>query len=270
MENAITVVNVKLVDDLTGNELAGASLQVEDPEGDPVKAWITKTSDGYTIKGLNPDIQYTITENAPREGYLIDFTGASINSENGVIAKPHGARVSFMLTDVKTGVTEDGKIDKTTIPEMTRIILENPFVTGEVRVNKDGELLESWSLLDKAAAFVKSLFHYEEEALEGVEFTVYAAEDITHPDGVTGIVFHKGDIVNTGVRAIQSPAVKKTDSLGMVSFAGMYLGSYEIVETATAEGFVRDTEPRAFTLAYVDGYTDPVPAVEGELAWTNR
>ena len=269
VENAITVVNVKLVDDLTGNELAGASLQVEDPEGDPVKAWITKTSDGYTIKGLNPDIQYTITENAPREGYLIDFTGASINSENGVIAKPHGARVSFMLTDVKTGVTEDGKIDKTTIPEMTRIILENPFVTGEVRVNKDGELLESWSLLDKAAAFVKSLFHYEEEALEGVEFTVYAAEDITHPDGVTGIVFHKGDIVNTGVRAIQSPAVKKTDSLGMVSFAGMYLGSYEIVETATAEGFVRDTEPRAFTLAYVDGYTDPVPAVEGELAWTN-
>ncbi len=269
VENAITVVNVKLVDDLTGNELAGASLQVADPEGNPVEAWITKTSDGYTIRGLNPDIQYTITENVPRDGYLVNFTGASINSENGVIAKLHGARVSFMLTDVKTGVTEDGKIDKTTIPEMTKIILENPFVTGEVRVNKDGEMLESWSLLDKAAAFVKSLFHYEKEALEGVEFTVRAAEDIPHPDGVTGVVFRKGDVVAEGVRAIQNPAVKKTDSLGMVSFAGMYLGSYEIVETATVEGYVRDAEPRAFTLAYVDGYTDPVPAVAGEFAWTN-
>ena len=84
-------------------------------------------------------------------------------------------------------------------------------------------------------------------------------------DGVTGLVFHKGDIVATDVRSIQSPAVRKTDYLGMVSFEGMYLGSYEIVETAAAEGFVRDTEPRAFTLAYVDGYTNPVPAVEGSL-----
>lgn len=269
VENAITVVNVKLVDDMTGNELDGAALQVTDPAGNPVEAWITKTSDGYTIKGLNPDMQYTITENVPREGYLVNFTGASIISENGIVSEPHGAQVSFMLTDVKTGVTEDGKIDKTTIPEITRIILENPFVTGEVRVNKDGEMLESWSLLDKAAEFVKSLFHYEKEPLEGVEFTVYAAEDIVHPDGVTGLVFRKGDIVSTGVRNIQSPAVRKTDSLGVASFEGMYLGSYEIVETAAVEGFVRDAEPRAFTLAYVDGYTDPVPAVEGNFVWTN-
>ena len=269
VENAITAVHVKLVDDMTGNELAGASLQVTDPEGNPVEAWVTKTSDGYTIKGLELDTQYTITEIMPRDGYLTDFTGASMTSENGVIAEAHGAQISFMLTDVKTGVTEDGKIDKTTIPEITRIILENPFVTGEVRVNKDGEMLESWTWLDKAAVFVKSLFQYGGKPLEDVEFTVYAAEDIMHPDGVTGLVFHKGDIVATDVRSIQSPAVRKTDNLGMVSFEGMYLGSYEIVETAAAEGFVRDTEPRAFTLAYVNGYTNPVPAVEGSFAWTN-
>ena len=269
VENAITAVHVKLVDDMTGNELAGASLQVTDPEGNPVEAWVTKTSDGYTIKGLELDTQYTITEIMPRDGYLTDFTGASMTSENGVIAEAHGAQISFMLTDVKTGVTEDGKIDKTTIPEITRIILENPFVTGEVRVNKDGEMLESWTWLDKAAVFVKSLFQYGGKPLEDVEFTIYAAEDIMHPDGVTGLVFHKGDIVATDVRSIQSPAVRKTDNLGMVSFEGMYLGSYEIVETAAAEGFVRDTEPRAFTLAYVNGYTNPVPAVEGSFAWTN-
>ena len=72
-----------------------------------------------------------------------------------------------------------------------------------------------------------------------------------------------------GVRSIQSPAVAETDKLGTVSFSGMYLGNYKIVETAAAEGYVRDTEPRTFTLAYVDGYTDPVPAVEGGFEWTN-
>ena len=269
VENAITAVRIRLVDDLTGNELAGASLQVSDPEGIPVHAWITRVDGGFVIKGLQPDTQYTITENVPREGYLVNFTGAFMEAENGILTEPHGAQISFMLSDVTTGVTEEGKIEKETIPETAEIVLENPFVTGEVRVNKDGEMLESWTLINKFAAFVKSLFHYGREPLEGVEFTVRAAEDIPHPDGVTGIVFHKGDIVDTGVRAIQSPAVKKTDSLGMVSFAGMYLGSYEIVETAAVEGYVRDAEPKEFTLAYVDGYTDPVPAVEGILEWTN-
>ena len=72
-----------------------------------MEAWVTKTSDGYTIKGLELDTQYTITEIMPRDGYLTDFTGASMTSENGVIAEAHGAQISFMLTDVKTGVTED-------------------------------------------------------------------------------------------------------------------------------------------------------------------
>ena len=63
------------MDDLTGNELAGASLQVSDPEGTPVRAWITRVDGGFVIKGLQPDTQYTITENVPREGYLVNFTG---------------------------------------------------------------------------------------------------------------------------------------------------------------------------------------------------
>ncbi len=269
VENAITVVNVKLIDDMTGNELAGASLQITDPEGNPVEAWMTKTSDGYIIRGLNPDTQYTITEIMPRDGYLVEFTGVSMTSENGVIAKPHGAQVSFMITDIQTGVTSDGKIDKTTIPELTQITLENPFVTGEVRLTKDGEVLESWTLLERLARLVKSLFSYGREPLEGTEFAVYAAEDVVHPDGVTGIVLRKGELAFTDVREIRTMAAGRTEKSGVISFAGMYLGSYEIVETATVEGFVKDAEPRAFTLAYVDGYTDPVPAEEGDFTWTN-
>lgn len=269
VENAVTAVRIRLVDDMTGNELADASLQITDPAGNPVEAWITRVCGGYLLKGLDPDTQYTIRENLPREGYLVNFTGVSASSGNTILGEPQGAQVSFMLSDVKTEVTEDGKADKTSIPETTEIILENPFVTGEVQVNKDGEVLESWTLLDQLETLVKSMFHYDREALAGVEFTVTAAEDLYHPDGVTGLVFRKGDIVAEKVRSIQSPAVKQTDSLGIAAFTGLYPGSYEITETATLNGYIRDAEPRAFTLAWVDGYTDPVPAAEGILEWTN-
>ena len=56
-----------------------------------------------------------------------------------------------------------------------------------------------------------------------------------------------------------------TDELGTVSFEGMYLGKYELLETQTAEGYVCKTEPTAFSLAYVDGYTSPVSAVAGDI-----
>lgn len=269
VENAVTAVRIRLVDDMTGNELADASLQITDPAGNPVEAWITRAYGGYLVKGLDPDTQYTITENVPRTGYLVNFTGAFAVSDNAVLGEPQGAQVSFMLSDVRTEVTEDGKADKTSIPELTEIILENPFVTGEVRAYKDGDVLENWTFLYKLGALVTSVFQYDREALTGVEFTVTAAEDIYHPDGVTGLVFRKGDIVAENVRSIQSRAVKQTDSLGVAEFTGLYPGSYEITETAALNGYIRDANPRAFTLAWVDGYTDPVLAVKGAMEWTN-
>ena len=166
-------------------------------------------------------------------------------------------------------VNENGKIDKTTVPARTEILLENPMVVGNVRINKDGEVLDSWTLTDKMLAFVKSVFNYRKAGLAGVGFEVKATEDIVHPDGVTGVLFHKGDIVAVNVQGIQSMAKAVTDELGTVSFEGMYLGKYELLETQTAEGYVCKTEPTAFSLAYVDGYTSPVSAVAGDINITN-
>lgn len=270
VENPVTVVNIKLVDDMTGNELKGAGLQVIDEEGNVVDAWFTKVEDGYVIKGLKVDTKYTIVETVPRDGYLTDFTGASLNSSNAAMEKPEKNQVSFVISDVTTGTNAEGKLDKTTIPEDTNIILENAFVVGEVKLNKDGEKLESWTLIDKLAAFVKSVFNFSRQPLEGVEFTIYAKEDIVHPDGITGVVFRKGDVVSTGVRGILKPAVDKTNKLGIVSFEEMYLGSYEIVETATVKGFNLDIEPRDITFVYADGRTSPVKAEDGDIEWTNE
>ena len=271
VENAITVVNIKLTDDLTGNELSGASLNVKDWSGNLVDAWITKTEDGYTIKGLDVDTDYFITETVPRDGYLTKFTDAVISSENAALGSisAGGASVGFKIQDVPTETYWNGITEKFTIPDTTRIEVKNAYVIGNVRINKDGEMLESWTLLDKVGAFVKSLFGYSKEALEGVTFEVRAAEDIAHPDGITGIMYHKGDLVATDVRSVKKSAIGTTDKTGTVSFENMYLGAYEIYETKTAEGYVRDTEPTAFTLAYVDGSTSPVSAVDGDITITN-
>ena len=60
-----------------------------------------------------------------------------------------------------------------------------------------------------------------------------------------------------------------TDEFGIADFSGMYLGKYELLETQTAEGYVRKTEPTVFGLAYVDGHTSPVSAVAGDINITN-
>ena len=270
VENPITKVDIRVVDDMTYQDLGSVSIRILDEDGQTVDAWITQTGTGYAVKGLNVNEKYTIEEVVPRTGYLTNYTGASIDSENAVMERPQENKVSFTINDVPAGTTEGGKIDKNTIPEETHIVLENRFVVGEVRINKDGERLESWSLIDKLTAFVKSLFTFRKQPLSGVEFTVYAAEDIVHPDGLTGVIFKKGDIVSTGVRGDLRTAVGKTDKLGVVSFEEMYLGSYELLETATVDGFNLDTEPKPFVLAYVDGHTSPVKATDGDIDWTNE
>ena len=269
VENATTEVNVKLVDDRTNQELADASLVITDEEGNPVEAWITKTDDGYTIKGLDPEKEYTITETVPRDGYLVDYTEASMKSDNGSMSEPKGNKVQFRLEDVPAEVDETGRITKDSVPERTEILLKNAMVVGNVRINKEGEVLESWTLLDKVTNLIKSIFGYKKTGLEGVRFEVRAAEDIVHPDGMTGVVFRKGDLVTVNVRDIESPAAAVTDETGTVRFEGMYLGRYELVETQTAEGYVRGTDPTVFSLAYVDGYTSPVSAEAGEINITN-
>ena len=72
-ENPITELKVYLKDDLTFNELADATIHLLDPDGNVVEAWITAVSDGYVIKGLNTETEYTLLEVVARNGYLIDY-----------------------------------------------------------------------------------------------------------------------------------------------------------------------------------------------------
>lgn len=68
--------------------------------------------------------------------------------------------------------------------------------------------------------------------LEGAVYGLYARNDISHPDGATGIIFKAGDLI----------ATLTTDSKGEAEVKNLYLGNYYVKEIEPSEGYLLDEE----------------------------
>ena len=79
---------------------------------------------------------------------------------------------------------------------------------------------------------------YAESGLEGAEFEIRAAEDITTPDGT--LRYSAGEVVDT----------LTTSADGTATSTELYLGKYEIVETKAPYGMVLNEEPISVELEY--------------------
>ena len=211
-----------LKDDLTYNELADAQFIVTDEDGNEVDVFMTKDTKGKgrLLRGLKSGGVYTITERLAREGYnntILGKNGEKIGTQN---------RYTFT-------VPED--------PQPFVITLYNAFVTGDIRLVKRGDTLKSVSSGTDPLPY--TLFGYKEEDLSGAEFKVYAAEDIVHPDGITGIVTAKDKLASMNVRGKKRKAVCISGSDGKVVFSKLYPGHYIVKETKAPAGFTRLSEP---------------------------
>ena len=260
--NPITRTVIYLKDSITGNELAGATIRITDEDGNEFTTILTENTEGkgHVVLGLDPNKTYMIEEVMPREGYtniLRDEDGVPLNSEGDLNV------TTFRFSD--KAVNED----LSNIPEDNVIELYNSFVTGNLYLSKNGEVLEkietSGSLEDK----ILTIFGYKETQLEGVEFTVYAATDIYHPDGVTGLLYKKGDVVDVNVSSGGQEARLLTGEDGCVSFLDMFIGQYEVKETSIPEGYAKNDVVTPFTIAYKDFVTQSVDAIEGLVEYTN-
>ena len=80
------------------------------------------------------------------------------------------------------------------------------------------------------------------EAIAGACYEIIAKDDITTPDGT--VHYKKGNVVQT----------VETDEQGAWTVEGLPLGNgsvtYLVVETATPDGYVAESEPREVTLSY--------------------
>ena len=67
-------------------------------------------------------------------------------------------------------------------------------------------------------------------SIKGAEYGLYARNDILHPDGATGVIFKKGDLVATMI----------TDEQGKDEVSNLFLGDYYVKEISPSEGYVLD------------------------------
>jgi len=121
-------------------------------------------------------------------------------------------------------------------------VMKNDRTLGEISISK----------VDLDAA--KYVENHGNAALDGAVYDLYAAEDITHPDGVTGIVdyskivdadgnplWHTTIRDNSGQWVNDYLPILKKDHLvasakiedGWLTFANLYLGKYYVVERST-------------------------------------
>lgn len=84
------------------------------------------------------------------------------------------------------------------------------------------------------------------DPLEGAEFTVTAAEDITTPDGTIHV--NAGDVVATIV----------TDDNGITETDALYLGKYTVKETGKLSGYILPEQSWDVELQYKDQHTELV------------
>ena len=229
------------------------------------------------------DINHPGIANTPlgKRGYYIEITEDSDNSviwlDNAdynadIAATDKGGTKLVTSTGVETTVTiydtakdpsrtyntdNSGKAaneDSYTITP-TDGVMKNDRTLGEISISKVD--LDAVRYVGGSAAHGTALASgqaHGDAALDGAVYDLYAAEDITHPDGVTGVVDYSkivdadGNSVwhttirdNSGQWVSDYLPVLKKDHLvasaeienGWLCFSNLYLGKYYVVERST-------------------------------------
>lgn len=104
----------------------------------------------------------------------------------------------------------------------------------------------------KGAFIFKKNDSVTEKGISGVKFEIKAAEDICTPDGTVRV--EKGTVVGSLV----------TDQSGKAWSEELYLGTYEIIETKQAEGYILPEKSVEIELEY-EGQDVPVVTKETEI-----
>lgn len=208
--NTPTTVEVSKTDITTGREIPGAKLTVYDKDGNVVDSWESVAGENHIIKRLIVGETYTLREEMAPYGYL-------------------------KAEDVQFTVNDTAQIQK--------VSMKDDVPTGTITIHKTGE-----KLTDIIQSCGETQFIYANEELYGVNFEIYALEDIVRPDGSGEVLIAKDELVGTVT----------TDYEGKAIIDFLPVGKYYAVEKSTIEGFVLDETPVLFDVSYVDQNTKVV------------
>ena len=227
VEDAKTKVKVSKTDIADGKELAGATIQILDKDGNVVEIngekleW-TSGTEAKEIEGLKTGVEYTLKETVAPDGYTIasettftiDETG-KVTSTGTTTTDSEGNTV-LLVEDAKTKV----KVSKTDIADGAEI----EGATIQI-LDKDGNIVDEWTSGTEAHE-IEGLKTNEEYTLrETVAPDGYTiASDTTFTIDETGKVTSTGTVTEDGVMLVEDAKTKvkvsKTDIADGKELAG--------------------------------------------------
>ena len=194
---------------------------------------ITKALDGQTIWLGNSDYNADIT--------TANSGGTIIDTGEGIVTISSGERSGDK--SYSTDPTDIASNEKSYTMHADSASMQNDRTLGSITLSK----------ADLDAARYLAAGSNGDSTLEGAVYDLYAAEDIYHPDGVSGIVdyskitdangtpiWHTTVLTNGAWKSDYLPVLKKDHLVasaaikdGKLAFANLYLGRYYLVERAT-------------------------------------
>lgn len=208
---------------------------------------ITKANDGSVIWLDNTDYNADIA---------FEYTGGTKLLTSG------GVETTVTISDEKKDATRVYKTDSTGLANNEDSYtmtpkdgnFQNDRVLGEIILTKsDLDQLRQDTPRSASSSAVSGTSPHGEASIEGAVYDLYAAEDILHPDGVTGVVdyskivdssgkpiWHTTVRTNSGWDESYLPILAKDHLVasaeikdGKLVFGNLYLGRYYLVERAT-------------------------------------
>lgn len=202
---------------------------------------------------------YAFTISKDNDGSVIDLSNEDYNADIGtadsggtLLRTPEGNTVTVTLHDQPQEATRTYTTDSTGLANNEDSYTSTPVSEKFTNDRVIGEIVLTKSDLDQAVEGADTALHGT-AGIEGAVYDLYAAEDIQHPDGVSGTVdyskivdangtpiWHTTVLTNGGWDTDYLPVLAKDHLVasaeirdGVLAFANLYLGKYYLVERAT-------------------------------------
>ena len=242
---------------------------------------------------------YAFTISKDNDGSVIDLSNEDYNADIGtadnggaLLRTPEGNTVTVTLHDQPQDATRTYTTDSTGLANNEDSYTSTPVAGKFTNDRVIGEIVLTKSDLDQAVEGSDTALHGT-AGIEGAVYDLYAAEDIQHPDGVSGTVdyskivdangspiWHTTVLTNGGWDTDYLPVLAKDHLVasaeirdGVLAFANLYLGKYYLVERATGivlpvdtDGhfYVADQYPVLDKTLQPTGETQPLATEDGE------
>ena len=211
---------------------------------------------------------YAFTITKDNDGSVIDLSNEDYNADIGtadsggtMLRTPEGNTVTVTLYDQSQDATRTYTTDSTGLANNEDSYTNTPVAGKFANDRVIGEIVLTKSDLDQAVEGADTALHGT-AGIEGAVYDLYAAEDIQHPDGASGVVdyskivdangnpiWHTTVLTNGGWDTDYLPVLAKDHLVasaeikdGVLVFSNLYLGKYYLVERATGIVLPVDTD----------------------------